>query len=200
MPRLAGKRRNDITSDAIQARFQELFGDRDPLVEPGTATGTPGDWWTTFALDPELFHIHALRLNWQKSPDRELPPMLRELALTRTGWLKRSQFVFSQHCKQLRSTGASEQKIAAVKVGPSSPQLDQLESTVLAYVDDLVLSGGRTTDELFDALRFGLSELAILELTFITCFYAMSATMSVALRLEYDDRPDPIVEIPTPDA
>jgi hypothetical protein len=29
--------------------------------------------------------------------------------------------------------------------------------------------------------------------------YAMHAVISVALRLEYDDRPDPIVEVAAPD-
>jgi hypothetical protein len=29
--------------------------------------------------------------------------------------------------------------------------------------------------------------------------YAMHAVMSVALRLEFDDRPDPIVEVAAPD-
>ncbi|MFM8906312.1 MAG: hypothetical protein ACKOIZ_01655, partial [Actinomycetota bacterium] len=26
--------------------LQIVFGDRDPVAQPGTATGTPGDWWT----------------------------------------------------------------------------------------------------------------------------------------------------------
>ena len=30
--------------------YDLLFGDRDPVAQPGTATGTPGDWWTVFAL------------------------------------------------------------------------------------------------------------------------------------------------------
>ena len=35
--------------------YRQFFGDRDPVAEPGTATGTPGDYWTTFALVPDLF-------------------------------------------------------------------------------------------------------------------------------------------------
>jgi hypothetical protein len=27
-----------------------LFPGRDPVTEPGTSTGTPGNWWTVFAL------------------------------------------------------------------------------------------------------------------------------------------------------
>ena len=51
----------------------------------------------------------------------------------------------------------------------------------------------------FDALRDGLDDTEILELTYITCTYDMHATMSRALRLEYDDVDDPITEVPAPE-
>jgi len=70
---------------------------------------------------------------------------------------------------------------------------------VLAYVDCLALSAGRTPDPVFDALRAFLSEEEILELTYIVCLYDMHAVMSRALRTEWDDRDDPIVEIDAPE-
>jgi hypothetical protein len=69
---------------------------------------------------------------------------------------------------------------------------------VLAYTDALVLDGGRVHDGVFDALRAHLSDEQILELTYITMMYEMHAVISRALRLEYDDRPDPIVEVVAP--
>ncbi len=62
-------------------------------------------------------------------------------------------------------------------------------------VHDLVLAGGRVADATFDALREHLTDEEILELTYITCMYEMHAIMSKALRTEFDDRDDPIVEI-----
>jgi alkylhydroperoxidase family enzyme len=53
-------------------------------------------------------------------------------------------------------------------------------------------------DARFAELRRLLSDVEILELTFIACTYEMSATMSRALRLEFDDRPDPVVEVAAP--
>ena len=44
-----------------------------------------------------------------------------------------------------------------------------------------------------------LSDEEILELTYITAMYDMHAVMSRALRLEYDDRDEPIVEIAAPE-
>lgn len=74
-----------------------------------------------------------------------------------------------------------------------------IERAVLAYTDDLVLQGGRVQDATFEALRAGLSDAEILELSYITCTYEMHATMCRALRLEYDDVAERIAEIAAPD-
>ena len=72
------------------------------------------------------------------------------------------------------------------------------ERAVLAWVDALVLQGGRASDETFEALREHLSELAVLELTYIACWYDLHAVMSKALRLELDDVDDRITELTGP--
>ena len=54
MPRLRQVSRADADSSVLPL-YDALFGDRDPVKEPGTATGTPGNWWTVFALIPECF-------------------------------------------------------------------------------------------------------------------------------------------------
>jgi hypothetical protein len=72
------------------------------------------------------------------------------------------------------------------------------ERAVLAYTDALVLEGGRVADGVFAALREHLDDEQILELTYITCLYEMHATMSRALRTEWDDRDEPVVEVDGP--
>jgi alkylhydroperoxidase family enzyme len=197
MARLRGVSRSEVTSEEILDTYQKLFGDRDPVAEPGTASGTPGDWWTVFALEPELFHIMRLRQMWQYSPKRELDPILREVALARTGWMVGSQFVFSQKCKSMRNVGLSEEKVAAIPTWSSSTCFTPLERLVLAYSEDLVL-GGRVPEDRVKALKESLSEVALLELTFVVTTYIGSSVICRALRLEYDDRDDPIVEVPAP--
>jgi hypothetical protein len=54
-------------------------------------------------------------------------------------------------------------------------------------------------DEVFAVLKRHLPDEQILELTYVTCLYEMHATMARALRLEFDDRPDPITEVPAPE-
>ena len=198
-PRLRQIPRSEVASKAVKSAYDLLFGDRDPVAQPGTDTGTPGDWWTVFANSPDVLE-HAMRgFGLYRSPNRKLDPVLREIGQTRVGWAKASQFVFSQHCKSMRGLGVEEAKIAGIPhwqvVDCYTPQ----ERAVLAYVDCLALSAGRTPDPVFDALRAFLSEEEILELTYIVCLYDMHAVMSRALRTEWDDRDDPIVEVAAPE-
>jgi alkylhydroperoxidase family enzyme len=95
--------------------------------------------------------------------------------------------------------GLDEAKIAAIRGWSVAECYEPIERAVLAYTDALVLEGGRVPDAVFDALRAELSDAEILELTYVTCTYAMHATMCRALRLEYDDVDDPITEVPAPD-
>src|SRR3954463_10240292 len=115
--------------------YQRLFGDRDPVTEPGTATGTPGNWWSVFANSPDVLE-HATRgFGLYASPDRKVAPALRELGQTRAGWLVGSQFVFSQHCKSCRALGFADEKIDALKAWQVSHLFDPLERALLAYTD-----------------------------------------------------------------
>ncbi len=198
MPRLKQVSRGEATSEVVLKTYDLLFGDRDPVAEPGTSTGTSGDWWTTFAVAPDILE-HANRgFALYRSPKRKLDPVLRELAQTRVGWAKSSQFVFSQHCKSLRGLGVSEDRIAAIPNWQVADCYDANERAVLAYADCLALQAGRTPEAVFAALKAFLSDEEILELTYIACLYDMHAVMSRALRTEWDDRDDPIVEVAAP--
>ena len=183
---------------AAQKIFRMLFGERDPTTQPGTATGTPGNWWTVFALVPECFDHAVAGFQFYRSRNRKLSPKLRELAQTRAGYTRGSQFVFSQHCKAARDVGLTEEQVDAIPSWQVASCFSPLELAVLAYTDCLVLDGRRVPDPVFEALRIGLSDEEILELTYVTCMYEMHATMSRALRLEYDDVDERVVEVPAP--
>jgi len=198
MPRLRQVSKADADPFAKQL-YKVLFGERDPVKEPGTATGTPGNWWTVFALVPDAFKHTTEGFQFYRSPNRKLSPKLRELGQIRAGWARGSQFVFSQHCKSCRTAGISEEKIAAIPHWSASSAFSEVERAVLAYTDALVYDGGRVADGVFAALRAHLSDEEILELTYITAMYDMHAVMSRALRTEFDDREEPIVEVDGPD-
>ena len=199
MPRLRGVPRDEAPED-IRKIYDMLFGGRDPVAEPGTATGTPGNWWTVFARVPDCFRHAVAGFAFYRSRDRKLDPQLRELGQMRAGFLRESQFVFSQHCKAARDVGLSEDKIEAVPAWPGSEVFSAVERAVLAYTDELVLQQGRVQDATFERLRAHLGEEEILELSYITALYEMHAILTRALRLEFDDIDERIVEVPGPDA
>ena len=197
MPRLRQVPRDQADPLALQM-YTLLFGDRDPVAEPGTDTGTPGNWWTVFALVPDCLKHAVQGFQFYRDPARKLDPQLRELGQTRAGYNRGSQFVFSQHCKACRSVGIDEKKIAAIPHWSVSDAFSDIERAVLAYTDALVLEGGRVSDTVFNELKKSLSDEEILELTYITTLYEMHATMSRALRLEYDDVDERVTEISAP--
>jgi alkylhydroperoxidase family enzyme len=178
--------------------YDFMFGpDRDPVGRPGDrhrharATGGRRSRWSRTCCSTA----------WPASactgrPSGPLPAELRELGQIRAGWARQSQFVYSQHAKSCRALGMSEEKIAAIPHWPVADCWSPAERAVLAYTDALVLEGGRVSDGVFAALQEHLSDEEILELTYITCLYEMHATMSRALRTEWDDRDEPIVEVP----
>lgn len=180
--------------------YAQLFGERDPVKEPGTATGTPGNWWTVFAGSPDVFDHAVAGFQLYRSPQRKLDPGLRELAQTRAGFARGSKFVYSQHCKAARSAGLTEEKVVAVPHWQVAACYGDAERAVLAYTDCLVLDGGRTPDGVFAALKAHLSDEQILELTYVTALYDMHAVMCRALRLEYDDVDERVVEVAAPAA
>ncbi len=197
MPRLRQVPRNEAGSLATRM-YDLLFPGRDPVSEPGTSTGTPGNWWTVFALVPDCLEHAVNGFRFYRDPARKLDPQLRELGQTRAGFARGSRFVYSQHCKSCRSVGLPEEKIQAIAHWQVSDLFSPLECAVLAYTDALVLEGGRVQDAIFTALKRELSDEAILELTYTTALYEMHATMSRALRLEYDDIDERITELAAP--
>jgi len=157
MPRLRQVSKADADPFARQL-YKVLFGERDPVTEPGTATGTPGNWWTVFALVPDAFKHTTEGFQFYRSPNRKISPKLRELGQIRAGFARGSQFVFSQHCKASRDVGLTEAQIKAIPYWQIADVWSPVERAVLAYTDCLVLMGGRVPEELFAELKKHLSD------------------------------------------
>jgi alkylhydroperoxidase family enzyme len=179
--------------------YDRLFPGRDPVAEPGTATGTPGNWWTVFALSPDVLAHAQAGFALLNSKARALTPYQRELALVRAGFNGESQFVFSQHCKAARHAGVPDEKLAAIPAWPTSSVFDLPDRAILAYTDEMTLARGRVQDGTFAALQSHLADEVILELTYAIATYGMHAAITRALRLEYDDIPERITEIAAPE-
>ena len=203
MPRLKQVSRTQA-DEKTRKLYDKVFGpDRDPVIEPGTATGTPGNFFTVWANAPEILE------NFQQvaySPDRseaenppQIDPALAAIASCRTGYIIRSKFVYSQNCKTCRLAGVSEAKICAIPTWQTYDGFSKEERCILAYVDANILERGRVSDSLFAEMMTFLTDEELIALTFRISFFAMHARTCRALRLEYDDVDDRITEIPSPD-
>ncbi|MDZ7588847.1 MAG: carboxymuconolactone decarboxylase family protein [Parasphingorhabdus sp.] len=198
MPRLREVPKAEVDDEYVQRLYTALFGERDPVAEPGTATGSPGNWWTVFANVPDAFRHITEGFGFYRSSARKLDPVLRELAQTRAGYAAGSRFVYSQHLKAARFAGLSDTQVAGIASWQVEDCFHPAQRAVLAYTDCLVLQHGRVPDPVFEALRKHLGEVEIIELTYIAATYMMHAVMSRALRLEFDDVDEPLTEVPAP--
>ncbi|HVA77919.1 MAG TPA: carboxymuconolactone decarboxylase family protein [Candidatus Binataceae bacterium] len=187
-------------SPEIKELYKQFFGDRDPVKHPGTATGTPGDYWTTFALVPDLLFQARNSLMALMQPGRKLPAKLRELAILRTGIVGDSRFEYSQHLKVARMVGVAADKLAAIKSWALSDQFTPAERAVMQVTDEIV---GRNLveDESFAALKLHLDDAQIMELFYVIGLWRMHGMIVRALHLEFDtDTTARMKEVPAPAA
>ncbi len=184
----------------VQEIYKEFFGDRDPVANPGTATGTPGDYWTTYALVPDILKMSRASLLAMLQPGRGLEPRFRELAILRAAIVGDSRFEYSQHMKVARMAGVSEAKLADIKGWVASAAFDPAERALMAAADEMV---GRNLieDATFANLKRHFSDAQIMEIVYVVALWRMHGMIVRALHLEYDDDTTArIQEIPAPPA
>ncbi len=182
----------------IRKLYQQIFGDRNPVAQPGTATGSPGDYWTTLALVPDILKLAADALFALLQPGRKLEPRYREIAILRTAIVGDCRFEYSQHLKLARTVGIAEQRLAAIKAWATSDQFDQAERAVMATADELI---GRNLveDATFAALKRHFNDEQIVELLLVIATYRMHGLLVRALHLEFDnDTTARMEEVPGP--
>ena len=158
LPRLRQVPRAEATSEVVTRTYDLLFGDRDPVAEPGTTTGTTGDWWTVFALVPDVLE-HANRgFALYRNPKRKLDPVLRELGADPRR-LGQGQPVRLLPALQVaaRPEGRARRRSPPSRTGRSPTASTTKERAVLAYTDCLALQAGRTPDAVFATLKGFLS-------------------------------------------
>ncbi len=211
MSRLRQVARSETSDPIVLGMYDLVFGkDVDPLADTGrvtatapgtstgsgtptgsgTATGSGGDWWTTYALVPDILEHAVAGFVLYRSPDRRLDGVLRELAQARIGWAVGSKFVYSQHIQALHGLRADPAKIEGIAAWQTSEAYSRVERAVLGYADAIAYDHGRVSDDLFAVLHDALSDEEILELTYVGALYLQHAVITRALRLEWDDRPE----------
>src|ERR1700732_4297689 len=104
----------------------------------------------------------------------ELDPVLRELAITRTGILCEAPYEVVAHKRIGKGVGVTDEQNAALDNWKSATCFNELQRAALAFTDEIV-NERRPTDATFNAIAAGLTPAALIELQLSVGFYIMTS-------------------------
>ena len=94
--------------------------------------------------------------------------------------------------------GVSQAQLDAIPHWQIADVFDAKQRLVLAYTDALVLQNGRVSGAVVDGLKGAFGDEGVLILGYAVLTYSLHAASCRALRLEYDDIEERVVEVPAP--
>jgi alkylhydroperoxidase family enzyme len=104
----------------------------------------------------------------------ELDPVVRELAITRTGILCEAPYEVAAHKRIGKEVGVTDEQNAALENWKSATCFNDLQRAALAFTDEIV-ELHRPTDATFDAIAAELTPAALIELQLSVGFYIMTS-------------------------
>ena len=104
----------------------------------------------------------------------ELDPIVRELAITRTGLLCEAPYEVVAHKLIGKGVGVTDEQNAALEDWTSASCFDELQRAALAFTDEIVKLR-RPTDATFNAIAAKLTPAALIELQLSVGFYIMTS-------------------------
>ena len=109
----------------------------------------------------------------------ELDPIVRELAITRTGILCEAPYEIVAHKRIGKNVGVTDEQNAALENWESATCFNEVQRAALAFTDETVRLP-RATDATFDAIRSKLTPGALVELQLAVGFYIMASEATSA--------------------
>src|SRR5262245_12378289 len=104
----------------------------------------------------------------------ELDPIVRELAITRTGILCQAPYEVVAHKRIGKSVGVTDEQNEALENWQTAPCFDETQRAALAFTDEIVKLQ-KPTDATFNAIRAKLTPGALVELQLSVGFYIMTS-------------------------
>src|SRR6266853_6871569 len=104
----------------------------------------------------------------------ELDPVVRELAITRTGILCEAPYEVTAHKRIGKEVGVTDEQNAALENWKSATCFNDLQRSALAFTDEIVKLR-RPTDATFEAIAARLTPAALVELQLSVGFYIMTS-------------------------
>jgi alkylhydroperoxidase family enzyme len=104
----------------------------------------------------------------------ELDPVVRELAITRTGILCQAPYEIVAHKRIGKNVGVSDEQNAALENWREATCFSEVQRVALAFTDEVVALR-RPTDATFNAIAARLTPAALVELQLAVGFYVMTS-------------------------
>ncbi|HLX14790.1 MAG TPA: carboxymuconolactone decarboxylase family protein [Bradyrhizobium sp.] len=104
----------------------------------------------------------------------ELDPIIRELAITRTGILCEAPYEVVAHERIGRNVGVTDEQNAALENWQPAKCFSELQRAALAFTDEIVRLR-RPSDATFNAIAAKLTPAALVELQLSVGFYIMTS-------------------------
>jgi alkylhydroperoxidase family enzyme len=104
----------------------------------------------------------------------ELDPVVRELAITRTGILCEAPYEVVAHKRIGKNVGVTDAQNAALENWEAAGCFNELQRAALAFTDEIVRLR-RPTDATFKAIAARLTPAALVELQLAVGFYIMTS-------------------------
>src|SRR6476660_768618 len=104
----------------------------------------------------------------------ELDPVVRELAITRTGFLCAAPYEIVAHKRIGKNVGVTDEQNEALENWQSASCFNELQRAALAFTDEIVKLK-KPTDATFKAIASKLTPAALVELQISVVFYIMTS-------------------------
>src|ERR1700716_633439 len=125
------------------------------------------------AHSPKYFEQYC-RLGGAIRNKGELDPVVRELAIMRTGILCEAPYEIVAHKRIGKSVGVTDEQNAALENWQSATCFNELQRAALAFTDEIVKLH-RPADATFNAVAAKLTPAALVELQLSVGFYIMTS-------------------------
>src|ERR1700744_4462165 len=125
------------------------------------------------AHSPKYFEQYC-RLGGAIRHRGELDPVVRELAITRTGILCEAPYEIVAHKRIGKGVGVTDEQNAALENWQSADCFNDVQRAALAFADEIV-GLRRPTDATFNAIAAKLTPAALIELQLSVGFYIMTS-------------------------
>src|ERR1700684_3134007 len=125
------------------------------------------------AHSPSYFEQYC-RLGGAIRHKGDLDPVVRELAITRTGILCEAPYEVVAHKRIGKNVGVTDEQNAALEDWESATCFNELQRAALAFTDEIVAMR-RPSDATFNAIASRLTPAALVELQLSVGFYIMTS-------------------------